>query len=76
MIIRPSSIDSIEFQNGGQEVARFVLIAGQPIGEPIVQHGPFVMNTKAEIQQAIEDYQFGKNGFENAHKWQSIEGNK
>jgi len=36
----------------------------------------FVMNTKAEIQQAIEDYQFGKNGFEKAHKWQSIEGNK
>ena len=68
--------DCIEFHNVGQEMARFVLIAGEPIGEPIVQHGPFVMNTKAEIQQAIEDYQFGKNGFEKAHKWQSIEGNK
>jgi redox-sensitive bicupin YhaK (pirin superfamily) len=34
------------------------------------------MNTQAEITQAIEDYQEGKNGFEMAHKWQSIEGNK
>jgi quercetin 2,3-dioxygenase len=39
---------------------RFLLIAGQPIGEPIVQHGPFVMNTQEEIVQAFQDYQSGK----------------
>ncbi len=39
--------------------ARFLLIAGQPIKEPIVRHGPFVMNTLAEIKQAIRDFQSG-----------------
>ena len=39
--------------------ARFLLIAGKPIGEPIVREGPFVMNTKAEIATAIRDYQSG-----------------
>lgn len=39
--------------------ARFLLIAGKPIGEPIVRAGPFVMNTKAEIATAIHDYQRG-----------------
>ena len=38
---------------------RFILVAGLPIGEPIVQHGPFVMNTKDEIEQAIDDYRNG-----------------
>ncbi|KAG0303982.1 hypothetical protein BGZ99_002533, partial [Dissophora globulifera] len=53
------------------EEAHFVVIAGEPLKEPIVQHGPFVMNTKAEIQKTFIDYQFGLNGFERAHKWQS-----
>jgi hypothetical protein len=35
-------------------------LAGTPLHEPIVQHGPFVMNTEAEIAQAIDDYQTGK----------------
>ena len=37
--------------------ARFLLLAARPLGEPVVQHGPFVMNSREEILQAIEDYQ-------------------
>lgn len=39
--------------------ARVLLLAGKPIGEPIVQYGPFVMNSREEIEQAIADYQSG-----------------
>ena len=45
-------------QNGG----RFLLLAGDPINEPIARHGPFVMNTDDEIQTAIRDYQSGRMG--------------
>ncbi|MBA1338485.1 MAG: hypothetical protein FD546_000393 [Pelagibacterales bacterium] len=40
--------------------AKFLLISGKPIGEPIARGGPFVMNTKQEILQAVEDYHSGK----------------
>ena len=40
--------------------ARFLLLAGRPLGEPVVQHGPFVMNTREEIEQAIRDFQSGE----------------
>ncbi|XP_068126889.1 pirin-like isoform X2 [Hyperolius riggenbachi] len=63
--------DNVTFENKGDELAHFVLIAGEPINEPVVQHGPFVMNTRDEISQAIEDYSLGKNGFEKAKTWQS-----
>jgi redox-sensitive bicupin YhaK (pirin superfamily) len=39
-----------------------LLIAGQPLHEPIARYGPFVMNTQAEIWQAIDDYQSGRMG--------------
>ena len=39
--------------------ARFILVSGKPLGEPIVQYGPFVMNTTDEIQQAMADYRDG-----------------
>jgi len=42
------------------EPSRVLLIAGKPLGEPIAQYGPFVMNSEAEIRQAVEDYQAGK----------------
>jgi redox-sensitive bicupin YhaK (pirin superfamily) len=40
--------------------AKAILISGKPLGEPIMQHGPFVMNTKQEIYQAIADYNEGR----------------
>jgi hypothetical protein len=43
-----------------EEPARALLIAGRPLGEPIAQHGPFVMNTRDELIQAVQDYQAGK----------------
>jgi redox-sensitive bicupin YhaK (pirin superfamily) len=43
----------------GAEGGRFLLLAGRPLLEPIVQYGPFVMNTREEIEQAIRDYQNG-----------------
>lgn len=42
--------------------AQLLVMDGEPIAEPVVGHGPFVMNSRAEIQQAFEDYQLGKMG--------------
>lgn len=39
--------------------ARLLLLAGKPLREPVVQYGPFVMNTRDQIEQAIRDYQLG-----------------
>ena len=39
--------------------ARFILVAGKPLGEPIAQHGPFVMNTMEQIEQTLRDYRDG-----------------
>lgn len=40
--------------------ARFILVTGHPLGEPVAQYGPFVMNTREEIEQALRDYRDGK----------------
>ena len=53
--------DEVALENG-REVAEFLVLQGRPIGEPVVQHGPFVMNTQAEIAATFDDYrrtQFG-----------------
>jgi quercetin 2,3-dioxygenase len=39
---------------------RFLLLAAKPLREPVVQHGPFVMNTREEIEQALTDYRSGR----------------
>ncbi|HSI91171.1 MAG TPA: pirin family protein [Adhaeribacter sp.] len=59
----------VEFANEGEEIkiealepAELILGHGQPYNEPIVAHGPFVMNSQQEIMEAIRDYQTGKMG--------------
>jgi redox-sensitive bicupin YhaK (pirin superfamily) len=52
--VRPEQ--DVVLRNGKGE-ARVLLLQGRPINEPVVQHGPFVMNTREEIQQAFQDYQ-------------------
>ena len=67
--------DRVTFFNpDGASKARCLLLAGKPIGEPVVQYGPFVMNTMDEIEKTFEDMQMGKNGFERAPRWKSKAG--
>ncbi len=46
----------------GSNAAKILFLGGEPLNEPIVGHGPFVMNTEAEIRQAFADYRAGKMG--------------
>ncbi|MDT9000765.1 pirin family protein [Paucibacter sp. APW11] len=55
--------DGVSF-SAGPEGARALLIAGQPLNEPIAQYGPFVMNSEAELMQAVRDFQEGRLGRE------------
>ena len=51
--------DGIAF-TGKAARSRLILVAGKPIGEPVARYGPFVMNTQAEIMQAVQDFQAGR----------------
>ena len=56
-----NSTKTIVLKNG-IETSKILILQGKPIGEPVVQHGPFVMNTREEIQQAFNDYHNTKYG--------------
>jgi redox-sensitive bicupin YhaK (pirin superfamily) len=60
MAILKNSPDSDGVVLRAEEATRALLIAGLPLGEPIAQHGPFVMNTRDELIQAVQDFQAGK----------------
>lgn len=51
--------------------ARFLIVAGQPLDQKVVQYGPFVLNSQEEVYQAMLDYQTASNGFERTRGWQS-----
>ncbi|XP_042405014.1 pirin-like protein [Zingiber officinale] len=57
--------DGVEVWNHSSEKSlRFLLIGGLPVGEPVVHRGPFVMNTEAEVEEAIQDFRNNRNGFQ------------
>ena len=55
--------DGEMFTVSADEDSIVLILSGEPIDEPIAAHGPFVMNTRAEIAQAFEDFNHGKFGF-------------
>ncbi|KLP09777.1 pirin [Fusarium fujikuroi] len=65
--------DAVSIQVCESQVSstRLLIIAGQILDQPIVQHGPFVSTSADGIRQAFEDFYDGKNGFERAKGWQS-----
>ncbi|PRQ32038.1 putative pirin, rmlC-like jelly roll [Rosa chinensis] len=63
--------DGLGAWNMSSKNLRFILVGGQPLGEPVKQLGPFVMNTEEEIDQTIDDFENCVNGFEKATHWRS-----
>jgi len=63
VLAKDSSLDSLRLSPlSGKSAVDVLILQARPIGEPVVQQGPFVMNTRAEIMKAFEDYratQFG-----------------
>lgn len=62
-------LHAVYFKNDGEGIAfeaventRMLLLSGAPLNEPVVSHGPFVMNTQTEILEAMRDYQMGRMG--------------
>ncbi len=55
--VEVESTHPLQVQNNGLKLAKILVLQGKPIGEPVAQHGPFVMNTQQEIHEAIADYQ-------------------
>nr|XP_031863610.1 uncharacterized protein CI109_000862 [Kwoniella shandongensis]KAA5530682.1 hypothetical protein CI109_000862 [Kwoniella shandongensis] len=54
-----------------EEETRFVLVAGEPLDQKVVQYGPFVVNTQRQAMEAVTDFRMGRNGFERAVGWES-----
>jgi hypothetical protein len=63
--------DGVWLTSSSDEETRGVLIAGEPLNQPVVQYGPFVVTSQQEARQAIMDFQGATNGFEKARSWRS-----
>ncbi len=60
MAILKNEGDGVALRAAGDAPARALLVAGRPLGEPIAQYGPFVMNTQQQIFDAVEDFRAGR----------------
>jgi len=65
------TVEEATVQVTAENACRFIILSGQPLNEPCVQYGPFVMNSRDQIVQAFDDYERGTNGFEGAPTWRS-----
>lgn len=61
-----------EYSEGNNKTAEFVIIGGQILNQPVVQHGPFVATSRERIVKAFTDYQYGRNGFERIKSWKTL----
>ncbi|KAL7798332.1 RmlC-like cupin domain-containing protein [Trichoderma ceciliae] len=79
--------DNVFFQQAGDVIhlstdasatkdARVIVVAGTPLDQPVVQYGPFVLNSEEEIMKTFSDYQGHENGFERAKDWRSQIGDR
>ncbi|KAF4241922.1 hypothetical protein CNMCM6805_003459 [Aspergillus fumigatiaffinis] len=57
--------------DNAESESRFILVAGQPLDQKVVQYGPFVLTSQEEVYQAMLDYQTASNGFERVRGWES-----
>lgn len=70
ILSRGDETDHLRIETTDEE-AHFVILLGEPLKEPIVMDRLFIMNTKEETQQAVQDFREAKNGFERAKEWRS-----
>ncbi|OAQ34462.1 hypothetical protein K457DRAFT_105422 [Linnemannia elongata AG-77] len=70
ILSRKDGTDHLRIETTDEE-AHFVILLGEPLKEPIVMDRLFIMNTKEETQQALQDFRGAKNGFERAKEWRS-----
>jgi redox-sensitive bicupin YhaK (pirin superfamily) len=57
--------------DNAEKPSRFILVAGQPLDQKVVQYGPFVCTSQDEVYQAMVDFQTAQNGFEKSRGWES-----
>ncbi len=62
VVLFDGAAGAVETRNTGSAPFSLLLIAGQPIGEPVARYGPFVMNSRQELQQAMDDFRSGNMG--------------